>query len=38
VDPAAAGFNPVGASANEVALQTSLDSVIAALQALGLFA
>jgi len=38
VSPAAAGFNPVGASANEVALQTSLDSVIAALQALGLFA
>lgn len=38
VDPAAAGFNPVGASVNEVALQTSLDSIIAALQALGLFA
>jgi hypothetical protein len=38
VDPLAAGFNPPAATANELALQTSLDSIIAALQALGLFA
>lgn len=37
-DPLALGFNPATATANEQALQQSLDSIIVALQALGLAA
>ncbi len=37
-DPMAFGFNPGTATANELALQQSIDSIIAALQSLGLSA
>ena len=37
-DPMAFGFNPATATANEQALQQSIDSIIAALQSLGLSA